>query len=123
MNSALIFANIFIFCQIEFVEQQVIKRRDRKSFMVPTDPLYPTQWNLVEKRMENGRYCCFVFVVQLNSGQYGQELVGNDLNVEKAWLQGLTGCNVTVAVVDDGICTPFCTPVHLSALWACACTE
>ena len=27
---------------------------------------------------------------------------GNDLNVERAWLQGLTGCNVTVAVVDDG---------------------
>ena len=25
-----------------------------------------------------------------------------DLNVEPAWLQGLTGCNVVVGVVDDG---------------------
>jgi len=24
------------------------------------------------------------------------------LNVERAWLQGLTGCNVTVGIVDDG---------------------
>ena len=40
--------------------------------------------------------------IQLNTGQYGDEYQGNDLNVEKAWLQGLTGCNVTVAVVDDG---------------------
>ena len=41
--------------------------------------------------------------VQVNSGQHGNEYEGNDLNVEEAWLQGLTGCNVTVAVVDDGI--------------------
>ena len=25
-----------------------------------------------------------------------------DLNVEPAWIQGLTGCNVVVAIVDDG---------------------
>ena len=25
-----------------------------------------------------------------------------DLNVEPAWLQGVTGCNVIVGVVDDG---------------------
>ena len=24
------------------------------------------------------------------------------MNVERAWLQGLTGCNVTVGIVDDG---------------------
>ena len=41
--------------------------------------------------------------LQLNSGQYGNEYIGNDLNVERAWLQGLSGCNVTVVVVDDGI--------------------
>ena len=40
--------------------------------------------------------------MQLNSGQQGEEYVGNDLNVERAWLQGLTGCNITVTVVDDG---------------------
>ena len=40
---------------------------------------------------------------QLNTGQYGINFQGNDLNVERAWLQGLTGCNVTVTVVDDGM--------------------
>ena len=27
-----------------------------------------------------------------------------DLNVEPAWVQGVTGCNVIVGVVDDGEC-------------------
>jgi subtilisin family serine protease len=70
---------------VGFADQQVIKPRFAKSYMVPTDPLFQNQWNL------------------LNSGQLGNEYKGNDLNVEKAWLQGLTGCNVTVAVVDDGL--------------------
>lgn len=37
--------------------------------------------------------------VQLNSGQVGGS---HDLNVEPAWIQGLTGKGVTIAVVDDG---------------------
>lgn len=40
--------------------------------------------------------------MQLNTGQFGEEYIGNDLRVEPAWLQGITGCNVTVAIVDDG---------------------
>ena len=40
--------------------------------------------------------------MQLNSGQFGEQFRGNDLNVEPAWIQGYSGCNVTVAVVDDG---------------------
>lgn len=36
---------------------------------------------------------------QLNRGQVGGS---HDLNVEPAWIQGLTGKGVTVAVVDDG---------------------
>lgn len=36
---------------------------------------------------------------QLNRGQVGGS---RDLNVEPAWIQGLTGRGVTVAVVDDG---------------------
>ena len=39
----------------------------------------------------------------MNIGQYGNEYAGNDLRVEQAWLQGVTGCNVTVTIVDDGI--------------------
>lgn len=33
----------------------------------------------------------------------GEEYQGRDLNVEPAWLQGLTGEGVVVAIVDDGI--------------------
>ena len=36
--------------------------------------------------------------MELFDGEY----TGRDLKVEQAWLQGVTGCNVTVAVVDDG---------------------
>ena len=42
-------------------------------------------------------------LMQLNTGQEGDAYQGYDLNVEKAWLQGLTGCNVTLTIVDDGI--------------------
>ena len=39
---------------------------------------------------------------QLNTGQLNDSDVGRDLNVERAWLQGITGCGIVVAVVDDG---------------------
>ena len=42
------------------------------------------------------------FLYQLNTGQYGDQYKNRDLNIEKVWLQGLTGCNVTVGIVDDG---------------------
>jgi hypothetical protein len=32
----------------------------------------------------------------------GRANIGSDLRVEQAWMQGLTGCNVTVTIVDDG---------------------
>ena len=28
----------------------------------------------------------------------------HNLNVEAAWIQGVTGCNRIVAIVDDGTC-------------------
>ena len=37
-----------------------------------------------------------------NMELFDGEYTGRDLKVEQAWLQGVTGCNVTVAVVDDG---------------------
>lgn len=40
--------------------------------------------------------------MQLNRGQLGLEYIGRDLNIEPVWMQGITGLNVTVAVVDDG---------------------
>jgi len=39
----------------------------------------------------------------MNTGQLGVQFVQNDVNAEQVWIQGVTGCNVTVAVVDTGI--------------------
>ena len=33
--------------QVAFAEQQIIKPRERKSYSVPQDPLFPFQWSLV----------------------------------------------------------------------------
>lgn len=44
----------------------------------------------------------YVCISQDNTGYPYEPFTGNDNNVEGAWLQGLTGCGVTVAVVDDG---------------------
>jgi subtilisin family serine protease len=70
---------------VEFAEQQFLQQLVPKSYATPEDPLFEKQWNL------------------LNTGQNGEQYKGKDLKVEKAWLQGLTGCNVTVTVVDEGI--------------------
>ena len=40
--------------------------------------------------------------IQLNTGQLNSTDVGRDIEVEGAWLQGVTGCGITVAIVDDG---------------------
>ena len=40
--------------------------------------------------------------MQLNTGQIAPGDAGNDLNVVPAWIQGVTGCNSVVAIVDDG---------------------
>jgi len=50
----------------------------------PTDPLFTFQWYLK------------------NTGQNGGK-VRLDLNVEAAWAQGITGVNVTTAIMDDGV--------------------
>lgn len=51
----------------------------------PTDPYFPLQWYL------------------RNTGQNGGK-VRLDLNVQAAWDQGITGKNVTTAIMDDGKC-------------------
>lgn len=52
---------------------------------IPTDPYFPLQWYL------------------RNTGQNGGK-VRLDLNVQAAWDQGITGKNVTTAIMDDGEC-------------------
>lgn len=58
-------------------ENQVSKKRF-KRFVLPTDPLYRNQWHL-------------------------KNAAGVDINVEPAWLSGITGQGVTIAMVDDGL--------------------
>lgn len=50
----------------------------------PTDPYFPFQWYLK------------------NTGQNGGK-ARLDLNVEAAWAQGVTGRNITTAIMDDGV--------------------
>lgn len=50
---------------------------------IPTDPYFQFQWYL------------------LNTGQNGGKM-RLDLNVQAAWDQGITGKNVTTAIMDDG---------------------
>lgn len=50
---------------------------------IPTDPFFPLQWYL------------------RNTGQNGGK-IHLDLNVQAAWNQGITGKNVTTAIMDDG---------------------
>jgi proprotein convertase subtilisin/kexin type 2 len=50
----------------------------------PTDPYYQYQWYLK------------------NTGQGGGK-PNLDLNVEAAWALGITGKNVTTAIMDDGV--------------------
>ena len=58
--------------------------------------------------------------LQLNTGQF-IEYSGNDINVEPAWLQGWTGCNVTVAVVDDGMVNFLIVKSMHDCIVSCAC--
>lgn len=51
---------------------------------LPTDPYFPLQWYL------------------RNTGQNGGK-IRLDLNVQAAWDQGITGKNVTTAIMDDGV--------------------
>lgn len=56
---------------------------DDENNNVPTDPYFPLQWYL------------------RNTGQNGGK-IHLDLNVQAAWDQGITGKNVTTAIMDDG---------------------
>lgn len=64
----------------------------------PSDPYFTYQWYLK------------------NTGQNGGK-AKLDLNVEAAWAQGVTGKNITTAIMDDGKCFDghFCENVSLEA--------
>ena len=69
-------------------------------------------------------YC--MDLLQLNIGQLGLPDIGHDLNVEPVWIQGITGCNSIVAIVDDGktlaceqCSIPFRQQEHSAATYKC----
>lgn len=58
-------------------------KETNEASKIPTDPYFPLQWYL------------------RNTGQNGGK-PRLDLNVQAAWDQGITGKNVTTAIMDDG---------------------
>lgn len=63
---------------------EVFDNVDDDDTNTPTDPYFPLQWYL------------------RNTGQNGGKK-RLDLNVQAAWAQGITGKNVTTAIMDDGM--------------------
>ncbi|XP_021497510.2 LOW QUALITY PROTEIN: proprotein convertase subtilisin/kexin type 4 [Meriones unguiculatus] len=64
--------------KVRWFEQQTLRRRVKRSLVVPTDPWFPKQW-------------------------YMNNEMQPDLNILKVWSQGLTGRGVVVSILDDGI--------------------
>jgi proprotein convertase subtilisin/kexin type 2 len=66
------------------LEDRLEKQLDFTAVQSPSDPLYPYQWYLKNTGQSNGKPRL-------------------DLNVEKAWAMGITGKNITTAIMDDGV--------------------
>ncbi|VDK62509.1 unnamed protein product [Onchocerca ochengi] len=66
------------------LEERLQEQLDFTAAQSPTDPLYPYQWYLNNIGQANGKPRL-------------------DLNVEKAWVLGITGKNITTAIMDDGV--------------------
>ncbi|VDN95318.1 unnamed protein product, partial [Brugia pahangi] len=66
------------------LEERLQEQLDFTAAQSPTDPLYPYQWYLNNVGQANGKPRL-------------------DLNVEKAWVLGITGKNITTAIMDDGV--------------------
>ncbi|XP_036011582.1 proprotein convertase subtilisin/kexin type 4 isoform X9 [Mus musculus] len=64
--------------KVRWFEQQTLRRRVKRSLVVPTDPWFSKQW-------------------------YMNKEIQQDLNILKAWNQGLTGRGVVISILDDGI--------------------
>ena len=94
--------------QVKFVEQQVLRKMAKKGYVPPTDPDWTKQWFLVSIPPHAHTHThtdSYITMFQSNSDTGVLQENGDstrDLNVEPAWIQGYTGCNVVVAVVDDG---------------------
>jgi subtilisin family serine protease len=63
------------------------------SYALPTDPLFTSQWHLLNTGQEVGN----------PDFQHLFGVAGEDINVVEAWNRGYTGEGVTVAVIDNGV--------------------
>ncbi|XP_032035053.1 proprotein convertase subtilisin/kexin type 4 [Hylobates moloch] len=64
--------------KVQWFQQQTLRRRVKRSVVVPTDPWFSKQW-------------------------YMNSEAQTDLSVLQAWSQGLSGQGIVVSVLDDGI--------------------
>ncbi|XP_070478424.1 proprotein convertase subtilisin/kexin type 4 isoform X5 [Equus przewalskii] len=64
--------------KVQWFQQQTLRRRVKRSLVMPTDPWFPRQW-------------------------YMNNEVQPDLNIQQVWGQGLSGQGIVVSVLDDGI--------------------
>ncbi|XP_066931193.1 furin-like [Clytia hemisphaerica] len=71
------------FKNVDFVDSQILLKRSRRD-LVFDDPLYSHQWNL------HGKYS-------------STDTCTYNINVTTLWRQNITGKNVVVTVVDDGV--------------------
>ncbi|XP_056379292.1 proprotein convertase subtilisin/kexin type 5 isoform X1 [Hyla sarda] len=76
--------------KVEWIEQQVVKRRTKRDYKVSNipsayfnDPKWPSMWYI--HCSENAHHC------------------QSDMNIVGAWKRGYTGKNVVVTILDDGI--------------------
>eukprot|EP01098_Paradermamoeba_levis_P000747 TRINITY_DN10875_c0_g1_i1.p1 TRINITY_DN10875_c0_g1~~TRINITY_DN10875_c0_g1_i1.p1 ORF type:complete len:566 (-),score=131.21 TRINITY_DN10875_c0_g1_i1:158-1855(-) len=73
-----VMANLETHPAVQWSENQIPRKREKRSRISPRDPLYMSQWHL-------------------------QGSIGRDINVGDAWEAGFTGKGVTVCIVDDGV--------------------
>nr|DBA28043.1 TPA: hypothetical protein GDO54_008459 [Pyxicephalus adspersus] len=76
--------------KVEWIEQQVVKRRTKRDYKVSNlhsayfnDPKWPSMWYI--HCSDNTHHC------------------QSDMNIVGAWKRGYTGKNVVVTILDDGI--------------------
>lgn len=97
--------------------QGLLGAKGKSYVMLPAFPVYPgnqkeigwcsllgtvqpcTSWKSRNHIINNSN--CILHPRQKNTGQNGGK-PRLDLNVEAAWAQGVTGKNVTTAIMDDG---------------------
>ncbi|KAK2086872.1 hypothetical protein P7K49_032779 [Saguinus oedipus] len=98
--------------QVQWLQQQTLQRRVRRSVVVPTDPWFSKQWYMVSGQPgQVGGAGAAGTPSPPPPGPHGVTTPPSlqnseaqpDLNVLQAWGQGLSGRGVVVSVLDDGI--------------------